>query len=295
MNNFTILPCLATALLVGACSDIAPSFVVGPHQNTANALRPAADPFQQALVQGYKKNADDEYYQGNYRTADRYYLKAIAASEGQVVVMEEPAFWTTATGVRDKGLHGADLQSAVDMRANLAPWIVATKQGNAQDAATQQLKYDCWIEQLSEQQYDQAAQCNPTMQVAAVAPKPVAQAPKPAPEPVVPARFLVYFDFDKATLTPESQEVVKTAIAASRKMGATEISVTGHADRAGSEDYNMDLSLRRANAVRDMASLLGADVNKIGVGGRGEADPAVATRDGVRMPTNRRAEIIVGQ
>jgi OOP family OmpA-OmpF porin len=295
MNIFKILPCLATTLLIGACSDIGPSFVVDGHQDTANALRPVDDPFQQALVQGYRKNADDEYVQGNYRSADRYYLKAIAASDGQAVVMEEPSSWTVATGVRDKGLYGADLQKAVDTRANLAPWIAATKQSDAQAAAAQQLKYDCWIEQMAEQQYDQAAICSPTMQVAAVPPKPVAQVPQPAPEPFVPARYTVYFDFDRATLTPQSQEVIKTAIAASTKMGATEISVTGHADRAGSEDYNIDLSLRRANTVRDMASLLGADINKIGVGGRGEADPAVATQDGVRMPSNRRAEIIVGQ
>lgn len=294
MNIYKILPCLTVAILLGACSDIPSSFVVGGDQDAANKLRPVADPFQQALVEGYKKNADDEYYQGNYRTADLYYLKAIKASEGQSVYMEEPASWTGATGLREQGLHGADLQAAVDMRANLAPWIVATNNGSPQAAAAQQLKFDCWIEQLSEQQYDQAAECKPSMQVAAAAPKPVAQAPKQVPEPVVPARFLVYFDFDKATLTPESQEVVKTAIAASSKMSAPEISVTGHADRAGSEVYNMDLSLRRANAVRDMASLLGADINKIGVGGRGEADPAVATQDGVRMPTNRRAEIIVG-
>ena len=295
MNIYKILPSLAAIMLLGACADLGPSFAVGPDQTAAKAVRPAGDPFQQALFQGYKKNADSEYIQGNYRTADRYYLKAIAASGGAPVVMEETAYWTKPSGLRDKGLYGADLQTAVDMRANLAPWIEATKHSDPQAAAAQQLKFDCWIEQMSEQQYNQAAECTPTKQVAAVAAEPAAQAPQPAPEPVVPARFLVYFDFDKATLTPESREVVKAAIDASGKMGATEISVTGHADRAGSEDYNLDLSLRRANAVRDLASLLGADASKIGVGGRGEADPAVATQDGVRMPTNRRAEIIVGQ
>ena len=142
----------------------------------ARALAPVADPFQQALVDGYTKNADDEYDQANYRTADLYYLKAIATADGKNTVMEQPNSWTVATGDRAQGLHGADQQSAENMRGNLAPWIAANKQSNPHAAAVQQLKYDCWIEQMSEQQYNQAALCGPTMQTAAVtAPAPVAE------------------------------------------------------------------------------------------------------------------------
>src|ERR1051325_8898860 len=113
MNTHRILPCIAAAILASACSDLPASFTVGPTQDTAMALRPAADPFQQALVQGYKQNAGDEYFQGNYRTADRYYRKAIAAAAGQNVAMEETAYWTKATGLRAQGLHGADRPGAV--------------------------------------------------------------------------------------------------------------------------------------------------------------------------------------
>src|SRR3546814_16813854 len=89
MKTSTVLPCLAVAMLAGACSDLGPSLVVGGDQDRARALPPVADPFQQALVDGYTKNADDEYDQGNYRTADLYYLKAIATANGNDPVMEE--------------------------------------------------------------------------------------------------------------------------------------------------------------------------------------------------------------
>src|SRR3546814_7900195 len=112
MKLYKVRPCLTFAMLAGSCLDLGPRLVVGGDQERARALPPVADPFQQALVDGYTKNADDEYEQGNYRTADLYYLKAIATANGNDTVMEEPTFWTVATGDRAQGLHGADQQSA---------------------------------------------------------------------------------------------------------------------------------------------------------------------------------------
>ena len=70
------------------------------------------------------------------------------------------------------------------------------------------------------------------------------------------------------------------------------INLTGHADRAGSDAYNVRLSQRRAEAVKAELVRLGFNANDISVVAKGEADPLVPTADGVREPKNRRVEIL---
>jgi OmpA family len=77
------------------------------------------------------------------------------------------------------------------------------------------------------------------------------------------------------------------------KTGGVRISATGHADRAGPEDYNMALSLRRADAVREALITSGVSPDAITVAGRGESEPAVPTPHGVKEQANRRVEIVL--
>ena len=71
------------------------------------------------------------------------------------------------------------------------------------------------------------------------------------------------------------------------------VGVTGHADKSGSDAYNMALSLRRANNVKDELVRDGVPAASIVVVGRGESQPLVPTADGVREPQNRRVEIVL--
>jgi OOP family OmpA-OmpF porin len=134
------------------------------------------------------------------------------------------------------------------------------------------------------------------------APQTVAQAapeaPAPAPQqpveqaPVRPSSYLVFFDWNKATLTTEGMEIVKTAADNARASNATHLDVTGHADRSGSTAYNMALSRRRAQTVKNELVRLGIPANEIAIFAKGESEPLVPTDDGVREPQNRRVEII---
>ncbi len=132
----------------------------------------------------------------------------------------------------------------------------------------------------------------------APAPAPVKQpepAPKPAPAPKVqlqPREFIVFFDFDQSTLTPEAQKIVNDAAAEARK-GYVRIKLAGHADRAGSSQYNIGLSQRRANAVEAELRRLGLSSTDIATEAKGEAEPLVPTADGVPEPQNRRVEIMM--
>ena len=125
-----------------------------------------------------------------------------------------------------------------------------------------------------------------------------AKAPMEAPVPAkaapapVPRNYIVFFDFDKDVLTPTAQQTVQTASANAKAGGVTKIDVTGYTDRAGTPQYNIGLSKRRAERVRDAMVALGVPSSQIVVAWKGEADPAVPTADGVPEPRNRRVTII---
>jgi len=115
--------------------------------------------------------------------------------------------------------------------------------------------------------------------------------PPPAPPPV--RNFLVFFDFDKSSLTPRAMDIVREAANVAKAGQNTRVTCTGHTDTAGPAAYNMALSLRRANTVKDGLVREGVAPEAITVIGRGEEALLVATADGVREPQNRRVEIVI--
>jgi len=107
--------------------------------------------------------------------------------------------------------------------------------------------------------------------------------------------YVVYFDFDRATLTADGRHVIDQAIAAARSGGNPQIQVIGHTDTAGASDYNIALSNRRADAVADYMVAHGIPAAEIQVVGEGEQNLAVPTGDGVPNGPNRRVVILLGQ
>jgi outer membrane protein OmpA-like peptidoglycan-associated protein len=131
-------------------------------------------------------------------------------------------------------------------------------------------------------------------------PPAVAEAPPPpaplmqAPATVAVRDFVVFFDFDKAEITPEAHGVIAAAVDAAKKNGAIRIRITGHTDTVGTQSYNQRLSERRANAVKNEMVRLGMNTADISTVGRSFDDPLVPTGPGVREPQNRRAVIDLG-
>ena len=120
----------------------------------------------------------------------------------------------------------------------------------------------------------------------------VAAAPPPPAQPAPPS-FMVFFDFDRSDLSAQAQSTIQQAATAYKAKGSARVTATGHADKSGPDAYNMALSLRRANAVKDALVRNGVPATAIAVVGRGESMPLVQTADGVREPQNRRVEIVV--
>jgi outer membrane protein OmpA-like peptidoglycan-associated protein len=125
------------------------------------------------------------------------------------------------------------------------------------------------------------------------APPPPMAAPMPPPPLPPQARqvFLVFFDWDRDTVTSEGRAVIQQAATAFRSGAPVQIQVTGYTDRSGSPGYNQRLSERRANNVAKALAGMGVPQNQMAVSGHGENDNRVPTADGVREPQNRRVEI----
>ncbi|NHZ42032.1 OmpA family protein [Massilia aquatica] len=143
-------------------------------------------------------------------------------------------------------------------------------------------------------------------------PPPPAPTPPPAltppPEPVAPppppARFekitltaTELFAFNSATLNVTQTRLDEIAAALAADPSITDVDITGYADRLGSEQYNLKLSERRANAVRDYLVAKGIDGARLKAYGKGEANPVVTCTEKNRaalitcLEPNRRVEV----
>jgi outer membrane autotransporter protein len=119
--------------------------------------------------------------------------------------------------------------------------------------------------------------------------------PALAPVPVAAAArsYLVFFDWDKATLTDRARQIIREAADASTHVQYTRIEVNGYTDTSGTAKYNQGLSVRRAEAVAAELVRDGVPRNVITIQGFGETHLLVPTGPGVREPQNRRVEILI--
>ena len=108
------------------------------------------------------------------------------------------------------------------------------------------------------------------------------------------------FDFDKATLSPDARETLSALGPMIQKAGKHPIRIEGHTDAVGSDDYNRDLSERRAKAVRAwLVEQHYLDDSAVRIEGLGKTRPAAPnTRpDGSDNPPgrqkNRRVEVAI--
>ena len=126
-----------------------------------------------------------------------------------------------------------------------------------------------------------------------VAPPPPPPAPMAAPAPAPARTYLVFFDWDKYDLTDRAKEIIAEAAQNSTKVKYTKIQVNGYTDTSGTPQYNMGLSIRRAELVKAQLITDGVPANVIGIMGFGDTHLLVPTGPGVREPQNRRVEIII--
>lgn len=286
MNNILRAAAAAALLVLVGCTSNIQAIKSAPMTGS---------PFTQGLAAGYRDYTDTEVSFYNWPNADYFARKGLRAASGEVVPPEELSAWDIP----------ADRQAEL---AAARQRLVTDLDGGARDAkpalaAKAQVSFDCWVEEQDialgrwvdgQDDLHQARMdaCKNAMLMALdeIEKKQTAAA---QPSVVSPANYTVYFDFDKSTITPNGQQVIDQVLSEAKTMNAQSVSVTGHTDLAGTADYNMALSLRRADAVRSALIVGGVQADRITVAGRGMSEPAVPTAPGVREAKNRRVEIIL--
>jgi len=117
--------------------------------------------------------------------------------------------------------------------------------------------------------------------------------PALAAQPPASSHFILYFRFDSEELTDESRALLSQVLQVLKNHPAPRVNVIGHTDTTGSPASNVELGLRRANAVRTLLIQTGLDAASVDTTSHGEATLLVTTADEVFEPRNRRVEITV--
>src|SRR5688572_26444668 len=106
-------------------------------------------------------------------------------------------------------------------------------------------------------------------------------------------REMVFFDYDGANIRDDAKGVLDRKVAILRNNPQVTLRIEGHADERGSVEYNLALSLRRANAIRDYLSNFQLDANRFEVVPLGEERPLSSGTSESDYARNRRGEFII--
>jgi outer membrane protein OmpA-like peptidoglycan-associated protein len=103
----------------------------------------------------------------------------------------------------------------------------------------------------------------------------------------------ILFDVDKAALKNEYKSELSELATILNKYNDTNILLAGHTDSTGSEDYNLELSRRRAQSVADYLGAQNVDTSRSIVEGYGESQPIASNETLEGRSQNRRVEVAV--
>ncbi|MEI6226394.1 MAG: OmpA family protein [Deltaproteobacteria bacterium] len=122
-------------------------------------------------------------------------------------------------------------------------------------------------------------------------PPPVSSAPQACP-PGGGTLLPVFFAFDRAVLTPESQSVLTKNASCIKEKGFTKITVEGNTDDRGTVDYNLQLGQRRAEAAKKFLVNLGVPAKSLKAVSYGKERPVCTEATETCWEKNRRGDVV---
>jgi OmpA-OmpF porin, OOP family len=269
---------VGTLALLTGCS----AFTSTSGLNELKTTNATGDAFTQALFKEYSALSQSEYDQYDWRDSLFYTQRAKEAAAGRT---PEP------TQIGARRLPPEMVGTLTQARATLVSTLANDQaQADPATAAKAQASFDCWMEQQEENfQPGDIAACRKGFDDAIAALE--LDEERASAAEVIAISSDVLFDFDRAVVKeafkPELDKLAAELVADTNKR----LLVWGHTDTVGTPQYNMGLSVRRADAVAEYLEAKGVDRSRLSVEGFGETKLAVPTGDQVAEPRNRRVEV----
>ena len=264
--------------------------------------------FSKYLFEAYKVKADFEAIEmHDWNSAKLYSEKALAAIEGERILPQRISYWKIEPAKRFDLIKGYNnLMTIYDVALNLDPYNLAKAISSL----------DCWSEQQEEnwQTWD-INKCrddfiNAMHTIYGILDEKNRESSKSEFNSNISKNVnssndissivtqdkqknilqIIYFDFDKSNLTNVSLNEIKNFVNINKKK-INKFIIVGHTDTMGTNEYNMKLSIERAEVVKDILLKIGIKQENISILGKGENELSVKTEDEVSHPANRRAEI----
>jgi len=259
--------------------------------------------FQQHLLYNYQQNASFEAEEmHDWNSAKLYSEKALRALGGENIYPEEINYWKIPS---DKA---KDIKSGYNNLLSIYDKALIKDPKNLAKAIS---SLDCWAEQEEEkwQTWD-IDKCKNDFHAAMhgiyniisdeiekKTGEEIKQSEKSDTNVIVVTQNdkkemmqIIYFDFDDSTLSQVSKNTLINFLNKNKK-DLSKYIILGHTDTKGTYDYNLNLSLKRAEVVKEILLNQGIYEKNVSVLGKGENQLAVSTPDETKHPANRRAEV----
>ncbi|MEO7966757.1 MAG: OmpA family protein, partial [Gemmatimonadaceae bacterium] len=101
------------------------------------------------------------------------------------------------------------------------------------------------------------------------------------------------FDFDSDAIASTAASNLRSLASSLEKYPDSDLLIVGHTDSQGSDQYNMDLSKRRAESTANYLSTQGVDRTRLHTDGKGESEPVTDNSSEVEQARNRRVEVAI--
>ena len=298
MKYKLLLPIISLLIFLGGCSASYKQLSTMENKEPKN--------FQEHLLSEYKKRASFEAEElHDWNSAKLYSEKALKSLETDEIYPEEISYWK----IPEENIN--EIKIAYD---NLMTIYQDAKSLDPFNLARAISSLDCWSEQqeenwqtwdinsckndflksmhniyekISTQENEQETSDNKDNNLENETKDEVTIVTKNENKELMQ---IIYFDFDQFNLSEVSKDKIKKFL---NNYGSdiNEYLVVGHTDTKGTNKYNLSLSIKRAEVVKEILINYGINQSSIKILGKGEESLAVDTPDNTKQPANRRVEI----
>ncbi len=293
-----LLPFISLLIFLGGCSASYKQLSTMENKEPKN--------FQEHLLYEYKKRASFEAEEmHDWNSAKLYSEKALKSLETDEIYPEETSYWKIPEeNINEIKIAYDNLMTIYEDAKNIDPFNLARAISSLDCWSEQQEEnWQTWdinsckndflnamhniYEKISTQENEQETSDNKDNNLENETKDEVTIVTKNENKELMQ---IIYFDFDQFNLSEVSKDKIKKFL---NNYGSdiNEYLVVGHTDTKGTNKYNLLLSIKRAEVVKEILINYGINQSSIKILGKGEESLAVDTPDDTKQPANRRVEI----